>query len=113
MTMGTPLYMSPEQVQGLALDARTDIYSLGITTYQMLAGAPPFKGKNAFELATQHVSTPPQPLSEIRPDLLPEVCSMVHRMLAKEPARRYQTCADLLRDVSRVRESLARKTKSA
>jgi eukaryotic-like serine/threonine-protein kinase len=108
MTMGTPLYMSPEQVQGLPLDARTDIYSLGITTYQMLAGEPPFKGKNAFELATQHVSTPPQPLAEIRPDLLPELCAMVHKMLSKEPGRRYQTCADLLRDVSRVREAIAR-----
>ncbi len=113
MTMGTPLYMSPEQVQGLPLDARTDIYSLGITTYQMLAGAPPFKGKNAFELATQHVATPPQPLAEIRPDLLPELCSMVHKMLAKDPARRYQTCADLLRDVSQARELISKKTKSS
>jgi eukaryotic-like serine/threonine-protein kinase len=113
MTMGTPLYMSPEQVQGLPLDARTDIYSLGITTYQMLAGTPPFKGKNAFELATQHVSTSPQALAEIRPDLLPEICSMVHKMMAKEPGRRYQTCADLLRDVSRLRESLARKTRTS
>jgi serine/threonine-protein kinase len=113
MTMGTPLYMSPEQVQGLALDGRTDIYSLGITTYQMLAGTPPFKGKTAFELATQHVSTQPQPLAETRPDLMPELCAMVHRMMAKEPARRYQSCTDLLRDVSRVRELLARKTKTA
>src|SRR5882724_6663690 len=111
MTMGTPLYMSPEQVQGLALDARTDIYSLGITCYQMLTGAPPFKGKNAFELATQHVSTPPKPLSEMRSDVPADVCSMVHKMIAKEPGRRYQTCADLLRDVSRVRENLAKKGK--
>ncbi|HEV8062437.1 MAG TPA: serine/threonine-protein kinase [Gemmataceae bacterium] len=110
MTMGTPLYMSPEQVQGLPLDARTDIYSLGITCYQMLAGAPPFKGKNAFDLATQHVSAAPQPLAEMRPDLLPDVCAMVHKMMAKEPARRYQSCADLLRDVSKLREALAKKT---
>jgi serine/threonine-protein kinase len=108
MTMGTPLYMSPEQVQGLALDARTDIYSLGITCYQMLTGAPPFKGKNAFELATQHVSTAPKPLMELRPDVPADVCAMVHKMIAKEPARRYQTCTDLLRDVSKVRENLAK-----
>jgi len=113
MTMGTPLYMSPEQVQGLALDARTDIYSLGITCYQMLSGAPPFKGKNAFELATQHVSTPPRALVELRPDVPTDVCAMVHKMIAKEPGRRYQTCADLLRDVSKVRENLSKKAKSS
>src|SRR5262249_5950160 len=51
MTVGTPLYMSPEQVQGLAVDPRTDIYSLGVTCYHMLAGQPPFRGNTAFELA--------------------------------------------------------------
>jgi eukaryotic-like serine/threonine-protein kinase len=113
MTMGTPLYMSPEQVQGQALDARTDIYSLGITCYQMLAGAPPFKGKNAFELATQHVSAAPTPLAEVRPDLPPDICLMVHKMMAKEASRRYQTCTDLLRDVSKMREGLAKNAKSS
>jgi eukaryotic-like serine/threonine-protein kinase len=113
MTMGTPLYMSPEQVQGLALDARTDIYSLGITCYQMLAGAPPFKGKNAFELATQHVSAAPKPLAEVRPDLPPDISAMVHKMMAKEASHRYQSCTDLLRDVSKLRENLAKKPQSS
>jgi eukaryotic-like serine/threonine-protein kinase len=104
MTMGTPLYMSPEQVQGLELDQRTDIYSLGVTCFQMLSGAPPFRGKTAFELATQQVSAAPPNLQDLRPDLAPELCAMVHKMMAKEPARRYQNCSELLREISRLRE---------
>lgn len=106
LAMGTPLYMSPEQVQGQPLDVRTDIYSLGVTCYQMLAGEPPFKGKTAFELATHHVNTAPRPLSDLRPDLAPEICALVHKMIAKDPASRFQNCGDLLREISRLREQL-------
>jgi serine/threonine-protein kinase len=106
VTLGTPLYMSPEQIQGLPVDPRTDIYSLGVTCYHMLAGKPPFRGQTAFELAVHHVKTEPRPLHEVRPDLPAELCALVHKMMAKDPVQRYQSCNDLLKDVARLRENL-------
>src|SRR5947209_2661653 len=106
VTMGTPLYMSPEQVQGHATDSRTDIYSFGVTCYHMMAGEPPFRGDTPFEVALQHVQTEAKPLAEIRPDLPPGLCAIIHKMMAKEPANRYQTARDLLQDIVRLRNSL-------
>ena len=83
--MGTPLYMSPEQVEGRSLDSRTDIYSFGVTCYHMFAGHPPFSGETAIEVAMKHVNTEPEPLAVIRPDLLPQLCGIVHKMMAKRP----------------------------
>jgi len=77
VTMGTPLYMSPEQVEGKPVDSRTDIYSFGVTCYQMLAGHTPFQGSNAYEIALKHVREVPPPLETIRADLPPALCSMV------------------------------------
>src|SRR5262249_8945554 len=107
VTMGTPLYMSPEQVEGKPLDARTDIYSLGVTCYHMLSGEPPFRGSNAFEVALHHVRTEPPPLASVRPDLPPDLCAIVHKMMAKEPENRYQSCRELLKELVRVREGLS------
>src|SRR6266852_4136950 len=90
ITLGTPLYMSPEQVQGHPLDPRTDIYSFGITCYHLFAGRPPFAGENPFEVALHHVQTEPVPLNELRPDLPPELCAIVHKMMAKDVEKRYQ-----------------------
>ena len=67
ITMGTPLYMSPEQVEGNDVDVRSDIYSLGVTAYHMLAGHPPFDGENALAIAVQHINATPQSLHEFRP----------------------------------------------
>jgi len=106
MTMGTPLYMSPEQVEGKPVDPRSDIYSFGVTCYHMLAGHPPFRGETAFEVALAHVQKEPEPLSKIRPDLPEALCAIVHKMMAKAPEARYQTGRDLLRDLIKVRESL-------
>ncbi len=106
VTMGTPLYMSPEQVQGHPLDARTDIYSFGVTCYHMLAGEPPFKGDTPFEVALQHVQSDPKPLAEVRPDLPVELSAVIHRMMAKQPADRYQTARELMQDVVRLRNTL-------
>ncbi len=106
VTMGTPLYMSPEQVQGQPTDPRSDIYSLGVTAYHMLAGQPPFSGNNPYDLAIKHVTTEAAPLQGVRPDLPAELCAVVHRMMAKDPAARYQTGRELLRDLQRLREAI-------
>jgi eukaryotic-like serine/threonine-protein kinase len=113
VSMGTPLYMSPEQVQGKGVDPRSDIYSLGVTAYHMLTGEPPFLGQNGFEVALQHVQNQPVPLHERRPDLPLELCQVVQHMMAKDPGDRYQTAKELLRDLTRLREGLSGKTAAA
>jgi tRNA A-37 threonylcarbamoyl transferase component Bud32 len=102
VTLGTPLYMSPEQVEGRPLDHRSDIYSLGVTMYHLLAGQTPFTGDTALGVAVQHLQKTPPPLGETRPDLPPELCAVIHRMLAKDPDVRYATAAELLTDVRAV-----------
>jgi serine/threonine-protein kinase len=106
VSMGTPLYMSPEQVQGKEVDPRTDLYSFGVTCYQMLAGQPPFRGTSPFDIAIQHVQNEPVPLRQIRPDFPVELCQVVHKLMAKDPAQRYPSSRDLLVDLMRLRESL-------
>lgn len=107
VTMGTPLYMSPEQVEGKAIDPRSDIYSLGVTVYHMLSGEPPFKGESPFEVALAHVQKEAAPLYETRPDLPPELCQLVHRMMEKDPDNRYQTAREMLNDLSPIRSKIA------
>lgn len=102
ITLGTPLYMSPEQIEGKALDARSDIYSFGVTCYHMLTGAPPFKGETALSVAVQHLKSRPESLENLRPDLPPALCRIVHRMMAKDPAQRYANGRELLRELRRV-----------
>lgn len=104
ITMGTPLYMSPEQVEGALLDPRSDIYSLGVTCYHMLAGSPPFSSDTALGVAVQHLKKEPNTLENLRPDLPVALCRMVHRMLAKDPADRYQSARELLRDLRRLQQ---------
>jgi serine/threonine-protein kinase len=106
VTMGTPLYMSPEQAEGKPVDPRTDIYSFGVTCYHMLAGHPPFQGVNPFEVALQHVQAEPRPLAEVRPDLPRAMCAIVHKMMAKSPAARYQAGREIVRDLARLRDTL-------
>jgi eukaryotic-like serine/threonine-protein kinase len=107
VTMGTPLYMSPEQVRGHAVDPRSDIYSFGVTCYHMLAGEPPFRGATAFDVALQHVQGEAQPLAALRPDLPPELCAIVHKMMARRPEDRYQSAREVLNDLARLREGAA------
>ncbi|NLX56795.1 MAG: serine/threonine protein kinase [Planctomycetaceae bacterium] len=99
VTMGTPLYMSPEQVEGRAVDPRSDLYSFGVTSYEMLAGRPPFEGETPLSVAVQHLRSDPPPLAQQRPDLPDGLCRIVHRLLAKKPADRYQTPSDVMRDL--------------
>jgi serine/threonine-protein kinase len=99
VAMGTPLYMSPEQIEGRPVDARSDIYSLGITCYHLLAGAPPHSGETALAVALHHLNTPPQPLENLRGDLPSSFARVVHRMMAKRAEQRYQSPAELLADL--------------
>jgi tRNA A-37 threonylcarbamoyl transferase component Bud32 len=104
VTMGTPLYMSPEQIESKSVDPRSDIYSFGVTCYHMLAGHPPFRGETAFEVVLQHVQKEPAPLAKVRPDLPAELCVLVHRMMAKRPEDRPQTGREIVKEVSRLRD---------
>ena len=99
MTMGTPLYMSPEQVQGSKVDHRSDLYSLGATFYHLLAGRPPFRAETALAIAYHQVHTPPPSLSDSRPDLSPSVCRLIQRMLAKKPDERFPSAEALLQEL--------------
>ncbi|HWU89484.1 MAG TPA: serine/threonine-protein kinase [Kofleriaceae bacterium] len=87
LTPGTPIYMSPEQATGRNIAAPCDIYSLGVTAYEALAGHPPFDGRTLAEVVCMHLTTEAEPLCE-RCDAPEELCALVHHMLAKEPAIR-------------------------
>lgn len=103
VTMGTPLYMSPEQVEGRAeLDSRTDIYSLGVTAYQMLAGRTPFDGDTPLSIALQHVKEEPAPLSSIRSDVPAELLKLTHQLLAKKPDDRCRDATEVLDKLDRL-----------
>jgi len=99
-TKGTPLYMSPEQSSGKALDCRTDLWSLGAVLYEMLGGRPPFTGAGHLQIMHAIVHDSPPRLRELRPDLIPEIDRIVSRALEKEPAKRYQSAAEMVRDLS-------------
>jgi serine/threonine protein kinase len=94
--LGTPDYMAPEQITDAAnADIRADIYSLGCTLYFLLTGAPCFQGKSVLELLQAHQSVDPRPLHLVRPGVTPELSAVVAKMLAKDPAKRYQTPAEV------------------
>jgi serine/threonine-protein kinase len=92
--MGTAQYLSPEQAQGHAVTATSDLYSIGVMLYEMLAGRLPFEGDSAVSIALKHLSEPPTPISQLRPDVDPGLESVVMAALAKDPARRWQTAED-------------------
>ena len=89
MTMGSPLYMSPEQIEGKPLDARSDIYSLGVTCFQLITGRPPFSADSSMEVALQHLRDEPPRLETLRADFPPVLGQIVERMLAKRPEDRF------------------------
>ncbi|WP_299467868.1 serine/threonine-protein kinase [uncultured Gimesia sp.] len=103
-TMGTPLYMSPEQVNGRALDQRSDIYSLGVTCYHLISGRPPFHGETALSIAIKHLNESAPPLKSRRPDLPEELCALVHRMMEKDPNKRPADATELMQEIKKIPE---------
>jgi len=102
VTLGTPLYMSPEQVEGQDIDVRSDFYSFGVTAYHMLAGQPPFDGDTPLNVAVKHLKSEPTPLEEFRKDLPTELCSIIHKLMAKQPEDRYQSLGEMLNELRSV-----------
>ena len=107
MVVGTPHYMSPEQVQGRALDPRSDVYSMGIMIYEMLCGRRPFEAPALMAILTAHISETARPAIEIRPELDPEINRIVMKCLAKDPRQRYANAGELLSDLDQVQLATA------
>jgi eukaryotic-like serine/threonine-protein kinase len=105
--MGTAQYLSPEQAQGHAVTAASDLYSIGVMFYEMLAGRLPFEGESAVAVALKHLSEPPTPISHLRPDVHPALESVVMAALAKDPAQRWQSAEDFAAGLAAAGEQLA------
>ena len=99
--LGTASYLSPEQAQGGAVDARSDIYSLGIVLYEMLTGGPPFVADSAVAVAFKHVSEAPVHPSEVRPGIPADLEAIVLKAMAKNPANRYASADEMREDLER------------
>jgi serine/threonine-protein kinase len=104
--MGTAKYLSPEQVQGRSLDARADIYSLGLVLYECLAGNVPFKGENDQATAVARLERDPTPLGGLRTDVPSTVISVIHKMLRRRPEHRYENCNDVVRALDEAMRNL-------
>jgi serine/threonine-protein kinase len=101
--MGTPSYMSPEQVKGRPVDGRTDIFSLGVVLYEMLTGEKPFPGQSITTVIYKIVNEEPIPPRQLNPSVHPGLNDIVMRALAKEPETRYQSCREMLEDLRNYR----------
>jgi serine/threonine protein kinase/Flp pilus assembly protein TadD len=106
VVMGTPSYMSPEQARGEKVDARSDIFSLGVVLYEMIAGRAPFAGTTTSEVIAAILRDLPPPLAEAAPGTLPGLERIITRALRKDRAERYQTAKDLLGDLNQLKEQL-------
>jgi hypothetical protein len=105
--VGTPYYMSPEQIDGRKIDSRTDIYALGATFYYLLTGERPFTADTPVDILLKHVNEPVVPPRERRREIPDELSRLVCKMMVKDPDRRYQSLKDVLRDLELARRGQA------
>lgn len=106
IVMGTVTYMSPEQARGLAVDGRSDIWSLGIVIYEMVADRPPFKGETASDVISHILQKPLPPLERFIPDIPAELERIIEKALVKDREERYQTSRDLFLDLKQFKQRL-------
>jgi serine/threonine-protein kinase len=104
--MGTAQYLSPEQAQGQRVGAPSDLYSIGVVLYEMLAARVPFTGESAVSIALKHVSEEPPPLRELRPDIHPRLEQAVGRALLKDPAQRYASGDEFIAALEAARQAI-------
>ena len=97
VSIGTPLYMSPEQCGGEGVDARSDVYAFGVVAYEMLVGAPPFHARSPQQLLAAQLSEAPPPLAARRYDVPTALADLIMHCLEKEPSRRPKTAAEVAR----------------
>src|SRR5262249_55949268 len=99
--VGTPGYMPPEQAFGRTVDERADVYSLGSLLYTVLAGRPPYEGSHPPDLVAQVKAAAPVPLAERDKEIPPDLCAIVDKAMARNPADRYRTARELAQDLKR------------
>ncbi|HEU4722721.1 MAG TPA: serine/threonine-protein kinase, partial [Gemmatimonadaceae bacterium] len=104
-SLGTPAYMSPEQASGDVVDHRADLYALGVVAYELLAGRPPFEGRNAQQLLSAHATQTPEPVHKRRPAVPDALGALVMRLLEKLPADRPQSATEVLSVLEAATES--------
>jgi serine/threonine protein kinase len=102
--LGTVNYLSPEQARGLPVDARSDLYSIGVLLYELVSGELPFQAESATAMIFQHAYEPPRPLGQALPHVPPDLARIVDRLLRKNPDERYQTALDVQIDLRALRE---------
>jgi serine/threonine protein kinase len=100
--IGTALYMSPEQIRGERIDHRSDIYSLGVTLFEMIHGRPPFEADSTMSLMMMHINDPVPDLRQLQPDAPENLVRVIERCLAKDPDRRYQSAAEMASGLKKV-----------
>ena len=108
VVLGTLIYMSPEQARGLEVDARTDIWSLGVVLYEMVTGRPPFEGTTMSDVLAALLDHEPTPLARYSPKVPADLERIIRKALAKDPEERYQTTKDLLIDLKDLKHELER-----